>query len=308
MRSWRRCLDAARIHGDALRSDYTRAAVRLLRREPAGYTALRLLAPEELQPHITAGYAFASYTDDVGDHGTVAERIRRFQSWSNKVVAALDGGSAHHPLLRAFLHTAGERSLPRRWIDAYLTGARVDLDFPGFTTEADYQAYVDQLTWPFLMLTTGLLPRTGGEREFAASCRLLADACQRTDILTDLAADLGQGRLYLPTGDLERFGVERRDLDRGRETAAVRALLSATAETAEETLRRARGFVEDVEHRCRPMAHFIVDLHHQRLARVRAAGCAATRRPVRDDPLACLRLLHRTRWAARAAGSPLTAG
>lgn len=278
-----------------MRADFGQVTRFLLRTDPAGYAAVRVLAPVEFQPHLLAGFAFASYTDDVCDEGTRQERTRRFGEWAGQVRAGLDTGRAQHPLLRAFLHSSAVCGLPRRWVDSYLEGTQIDLEFPGFTSEADYQAYVDQLTWPFLMLTTGLGQPGGGDERFAASCRLLADAFQRTDFLTDLAEDLQGGRLYLPTDDLERHGVMRSDLEQGRDTPGVRALISATADAAHATLREAGRIVGELPDGHRPLVRCVLRLHHQRLETVTAMGAAVTRRPARDNPVACLRLLIQER-------------
>nr|WP_275409201.1 squalene/phytoene synthase family protein [Streptomyces sp. SID12501] len=266
----------------------------MLSREPAGHVAVRLLMPARLQPHILAGYAFASFTDDLCDRGTVAERTHRYEGWAEQVRTALDTGTARHPLLRAFLHTAEARELPRSWVDSYLLGAEIDLDFGGFTIEDDYQAYIDKLTWPFLMITSGLSMPGGGSSAYADSCRLLADACQRTDFLTDLAEDLRDGRLYLPTDDLEKHGVVRADLERGRDLPGVRSLLSATAATAHATLHEATRIVAELPAEQRTLTRFVILLHDHRLRRAAAMGAAVTRRPVRDNPVACLRLLARS--------------
>ena len=291
VRTWRSCLKAAGAHQGVLRDDYLKVARFMQRREPAGYLAVRLMMPASHQPHVLAGYAFASFTDDVCDRGTVQERTRRYDTWAGQVRDALGSGSAGHPLLRAFLHTAEARELPRRWVDSYLEGARIDLDFSGFATEADYQRYVEQLTWPFLMITSGLAHLGGGSAEFAASCRLFADAAQRTDILTDLSEDLRGGRLYLPVSDLDKHGITRSDLEKGRDLPGVRALVSATAEAARTTLHEATVILEHCSEEHRRLTRFILDLHHQRLESVTARGASVARRPVRDRPVACLRLL-----------------
>ena len=302
MRTWRSCLESAGAHQGALRDDYMKVARFMQRREPAGYLAVRLLVPASHQPHVLAGYAFAAFTDDVCDRGTVQERTRHYDAWAEQVRTALSTGNAAHPLLRAFLYTAAERELPRRWVDSYLEGARIDLDFGGFETEADYQRYVEQLTWPFLMITSGLAHLGGGSAEFAASCRLFADAAQRTDILTDLSEDLRGGRLYLPLSDLDRHGITRADLEKGRDLPGVRALVAATVEAARTTLHEATVLLEHCSEEHRRLMRFILDLHHQRLASVTARGASVARRPVRDRPVACLRLL-----AGRPARRPVRA-
>jgi 15-cis-phytoene synthase len=297
VRSWRRCLNLAGISGDALRADYT-AADRFIRdREFPLWAMMRLLTPPEFQPHAAAGSALATFTDDMCDRGAVAERQQRFDAWTALVRAALDTGDSSDPLLRAYLHSADEYGLPRSWADAYLDGSRIDLDFPGFAEEADYQRYIDTLTWPALMLFTGMTPHIVPDEEFASSCRLVADAVQRTDFLTDLAEDLRVGHLALPMSDLDRHGVARTDLEEGLDTPGVRALISATADTARGTLTAASRIIGEVAPAYRPLTRCLIGIHHLRLDKVSALGSALTRRPVRDNPVECLRLLVRSRRA-----------
>lgn len=306
-RSWGRCLDVAGVRGHELRQAYGWALRWLRRREPALVVAVRALAPAWLQPHAVAGYAFGAYSDDLCDRGPEQVRRRRFDAWATRVGRALDGGPARHPLLRAYLCSARVRELPRRWVESYLAGAREDLAFAGFATEADYQDYVDRLSWPFLMLTAGLLHPGGGGADFAASCRALADGCQRTDILVDLAPDLAEGRLCLPAEALARHGVDDADLARGRATPEVGALVAATARAAREALVVAAGGIALVPRDVRPLHRAALLLHHQRLDAITAAGAGVTRGQVRDSHLRCLGLLalaHRPLMSPRHTAVP----
>ncbi|MFC5144742.1 squalene/phytoene synthase family protein [Streptomyces aureoversilis] len=256
---------------------------------------VRLLAPPEWQPHAAAGTALLVFTDDVCDRGAASGRLKRFEAWSGRVQAALDSGTSSHPLLRAYLHSAQACGLPRRWMDTYLAGTRIDLDFPGFDDEADYQRYIETLTWPGVMVSTGLMPRLVADESFADSCRLIADGFQRIDFLTDFPEDLRSGRLTLPMADLDRHGVNRADLEAGRDTPGVRALIGATAGLARASLTAAQRMVDQVPDPYRPLARCLLGLYHHRLDRVVAMGAAVTRQPVREDPLVCLRLLARSR-------------
>ncbi|MGW0658913.1 squalene/phytoene synthase family protein [Streptodolium elevatio] len=178
-------------------------------------------------------------------------RVRRLDDWTERARSAMGGGTADHPLMRAYLNSCETRGLPWRWVEDYLTGARVDLDFSEFATEADYQRYIDQLSWPFAMATAGLVHPGGGGDQWAEGCRWLADGCQRSDFLMDLAEDMRGGRLYLPLDALARHGVSRADLAEGRDTPGVRALLAEVVGQARTALGAADGFVTGA-----PEAHF----------------------------------------------------
>ncbi|WP_328923348.1 squalene/phytoene synthase family protein [Streptomyces sp. NBC_00190] len=263
------------------------------------WSVIRLLAPPEFQPHVLAGGTLLAFTDDVCDRGPASGRRKRFDLWADRVQSALDSGTSSHPLLRAYLHSAQTYGLPRHWADAYFAGTRIDLDFPGFADEDDYQRYVDTLTWPGLMLSTGLTPHLVSDEDFAASCRLFADGFQRADFLTDLAEDVRGGRLALPLADLARYGLSRADLEEGQDTPGLRCLILATALRARASLTASERTVGEVHDAYRPLVRCLIGLYHHRLDRVTALGSAVARRPVRDNPLVCLRLLARSNRPAQ---------
>ncbi|WP_329171578.1 squalene/phytoene synthase family protein [Streptomyces sp. NBC_01477] len=253
--------------------------------------ALRALAPVHTQPHVVAAYAFGAFSDDVCDRGPCEERAPRFDAWVRLVEAALAGGPVPHPLLAAYLHTMAVREQPRRWVDAYLAAARADIGFAGFATEDDYQAYVENLSLPFLMVTAGVLHPGGGGDAYVSAIRALADGCQRTDILADLAADLACGRLYLPTDALARHSVERHDVLRGQSAPGLGTVIAEAVDQARTALAAAQISVALVAEDCRPLQRAVLLLHHHRLTSIAALGAAVARTPVRDSFADCLRLL-----------------
>ncbi len=295
MRSWRRCLDTAGVRGGTARADYSAASRYLQRRQFVGWGALRVLLPPETQPHTIAATALGYYTDDVCDRGPVARRAQRFDEWAAHIGTALDTGSSGHRLLRAYLHSAGLLNLSRGWIDSYLVGTRVDLEFPGFAQEADYQRYVDTVALPAFMFAIQAVPRLVPDQCFTFSARLVADGMQRTDFLTDLFEDLRDGRLALPVCDLDRYGVTRADLRDGLDTPAVRALLSATACAARASLVEGERIIREIPPDYRPFFRCMAGLMHKRLDDVETRGAAVIRRRYHDRPVACLRLMVRCR-------------
>ncbi|MFE9636337.1 squalene/phytoene synthase family protein [Streptomyces sp. NPDC006463] len=299
MRTWRRCLAAAAVHNPSARGDYAAAARYLRRRDPALYAAIRLLGWDEYQPHAISGYAFAGFTDDLCDHGTPDERMRRLDRWHEHVRTALASGTARHPVLRAYLRSVQDRQMPHRWIHAYLEGARVDLNFNGFGSDADQQAYIDQLSWPFAMLTADLVHCGGGSPRYARVCRSLAEAWQRADFLTDLHEDLRGGRLYLPADALSQHGVTRSDLESGTNSARVRALVCSAADVALAAARESAAIIEEMPVPLHALNRFAVRLAQQRLEQVKVLGAAITRAPVRDYPAACLKLMTAAYCEAR---------
>lgn len=263
---------------------------------------LRVLVPSAGQPYTIAATALAHYTDHLCDGGPVDGQAQRFDRWANHVATALDNGRSEHPLVRAYMHSAGLLNLSHEWVESYLAGTRIDLAFPGFAQEADYQRYVDAVTLPACIFLAGAVPRQVSDQRFASSVRFVADGMQRTDVLTDLFEDLRVGRLYLPTCVLDRYGVTRADLEDGIDTPAVQALISGTANSARDALRKGERLLGEISPDYRPLFRCMIDGSHLRLDDVESRGAAAiTRRRYHDRPVASLRVIMRSRHSVEAA-------
>ncbi|MFG2995116.1 squalene/phytoene synthase family protein [Streptomyces sp. NPDC048340] len=300
MPTWRSTLTAAGIRDPRLRDDYTHAARRVLRREPAPYLALRLLAAPALVPWLAAGLAFMNRVDDVAETGTPGQRSLGLKELAAEVDSALRGGHSADPLLRAYAHAVGSRGLPVHWVTRFLDGAATaEAGFDGFATEADFQEYLDAYAWPGVVIFTGLQYRGGPDAEQAAGWRRFVDAAQRVDFLADLSGDLADGRMCLPASRLAEHSVTRADLERARDTPAVRELLAAECRRARTALEAADGILALAEPGLRPVIATMTELMEHQLTAVERAGAGALRKDIGYGVAAPLRTLVRARARAR---------
>lgn len=240
MTAWSRCLDAAGIGEPELRSAYgaQRKAVRRHRR--SSYIAARVLLPAALQPHALAATAFMDHGDDLLDTGPKAQRAAAWGDWEQRVRKALETGRGDDPLILALLATTQRCPRFREAVEEYLVTAEAELEFAGFTTEADYQAYLDAYSVPaFMLVGTLFAPETGHDR-YRSACRTLIEGSQRLDFVNDLAEDLREGRLGIPTESMERFSVTVEDLRAGHEPPGLAGLVSREVQTARTALHSAR--------------------------------------------------------------------
>ncbi|WP_369275830.1 squalene/phytoene synthase family protein [Streptomyces sp. R11] len=242
---------------------------------------MRLLFPPELQPHVLTACAFVGHTDDLCDNGPVHGRADALYQWADQTRDALETGRSRQPLLAAYICTLQARQMPHTWTHTFLQGIVHDLSFHGFPTETDYQAYVDRITWPALMTTVGLLHPGGPAEETSAYWRRFADACQRLDFLADLAEDLRAGKLCLPQEDLDRHDVTRADLELGRDSPQLRALIAHTCTRARASLTDASTVLfrisSPIHH---PLLHTLLELQRHRLDAIERRGSSLPRRPV----------------------------
>ncbi|MFD6875563.1 MULTISPECIES: phytoene/squalene synthase family protein [unclassified Streptomyces] len=303
MPSWRTTLTGAGISAPRPRADYTHAARRVLRREPAPYLTLRLLAAPPLVPALVAGLAFMNRVDDVAENGGPAVRASGLAALTERTEAALATGDSPDPLLRAYAHAVRGRGLPVDRVTRFLEGAATaEATFDGFATERDFQDYLDAYAWPGVMVFTGLQYQGGPDEEQAMGWRRFVDAAQRVDFLADLAGDLADGRLCVPRDRLAEHGVTRADLEAARDTPAVRGLLAAECLRARTALRAAEGIVDLAEPGLRPVVTTMTELMGHQLTAVERAGTRALRKDVGYGLVAPLRTLGRALLRRRAAG------
>ncbi|WP_043267757.1 squalene/phytoene synthase family protein [Streptomyces sp. CT34] len=299
MSTWTTMLDAAGVHDPQLREDFTRQRSLVARYRRASYVAVRLLLPRPLVPHVIAAVAFMHHTDNLLDHGPVAERRDAYTAWEEAVRKALASGTADHPVIRPLLHACAHHpQLPCHVAD-FLSTAPTDLEFTGFTTESDYQRYLDDYSLPAFLLVACLL--TPGEEPpgYRAACRTHIDGSQRLDFVNDLAEDLAEGRLSIPQETLLHHGVTRTDLERAQDTPEVRALLRHLLQQARTDLTDSHHVTTLLPPTNRPFARALITLETATADAALAKGPALLTASARPPVTTVLRILLREYGHAR---------
>ncbi|MEV7774340.1 squalene/phytoene synthase family protein [Kitasatospora sp. NPDC086791] len=299
MGRWERALDAAGVHDPGLRADYGRQRQQVARYKREVTLAAGLLLPDRTVPHLIAAAAFMHRTDTLLDSGPLAQRRAASADWQRAVADSLDAGRTDDPELRPLLNSVAARPALRDRVLDFLAATEADLDFTGFATEEEYQAYVDGYSLPGFMVVAGLLGPDGDQTAFRAACRTYIDAAQRLDFVNDLAEDLAEGRLTIPEQTLREHGVTRADLERARDLPAVRTLLGALLDRADRTLAEGRAVVELVPPAHRPMVRCLLGVDELVSAAARVDPGALLRRSASPAKGAALRLLAREYLRAR---------
>jgi 15-cis-phytoene synthase len=211
---------------------------RLARREAANfYHAFRLL-PRPQRLAMCALYSFLRVTDDIADaEDEVALKQDRLDDWRLRHERMLTGQYSH-PLHPAFHHTITTYRIPHEYLTAALDGVTMDMSIARYPTFADLHLYCYRVAgvvglscihiWGF---------RDATALEYAEAAGI---AFQLTNILRDLAEDVGKGRIYLPTEDLDRFGYTADDLRQHRRGKNFEELMRFQVE-------RARHYYETAE-------------------------------------------------------------
>ncbi|KKD05604.1 squalene/phytoene synthase family protein [Streptomyces sp. WM6386] len=240
MSAWKRALDAAGIREPELRSDYDAQRRLVARERRSSYLAARVLLPRPMLPHVVAATAVMHHGDDLLDTGPKPRRVAAWASWEQRMREALEKGVADDPPIRAFLHTVTAYPRLREAMAEYLATATAELEFTGFTTEADFQAYVDAYSLPAYMLVGTLLGPQTDDGRYRALSRTLIEGSQRLDFVNDLAEDLPEGRLGIPDETLRRYSLTAEDLAAGHASPGLHDLVNDQIDAARTALKAAR--------------------------------------------------------------------
>jgi 15-cis-phytoene synthase len=170
---------------------------------------IRLLPPAKRRA-LSAVYAFARRIDDIGD-GTLpaADKLAALGE-ARAAVAALEtagaAASSGDLVLVALTDAASRRPVPLSAFAELIEGCEADVRGTVYTTFAELEHYCTCVAGSIGRLSLGVFGSSA-----PAVAEPLADALgialQLTNILRDIREDLGNGRVYLPAEDLERFGA-----------------------------------------------------------------------------------------------------
>ncbi|MBA8794873.1 phytoene synthase [Friedmanniella endophytica] len=192
-----------------------------------------LLRPERRRD-VHAVYALCRLADDIVDDAaarsrTTDETRALLEGFAADFRTAVDTGTSPDPVLAAVAHTVRERRIEPECFDRFFGAMAMDLTTTRYRTWDDLCGYMEGSA---AVIGEMMLPVLEPLDSAAfAPARSLGLAFQLTNFLRDVGEDLDRGRIYVPTDDLERFGVDPEALAdpsvRGRRvTPAWRALMS----------------------------------------------------------------------------------
>jgi phytoene synthase len=169
------------------------------------------LLPGPKRRALSAVYAFARRVDDIGD-GTlpVPDKIAAL-SECRALIASLaagtiaDAAATSDPVLLALRDAADKFAIPLAAFDELIDGCEADVRGVSYGSFEELRHYCRCVAGSIGRLSLGVF---GSSDPLAAEplADSLGVALQLTNILRDIREDLGNGRVYLPADDLDRFG------------------------------------------------------------------------------------------------------
>jgi len=247
-------------------------------RDTSFYYAFLVLPPRK-RSAIIAVWDFCRAVDDAVDETeSVEEQQAGLSRWRRELAAIYAGSPATSQgiNLRPYVLEFG---LPREQFDALIDGVEMDLRQARYATLAALEEYCRRVASAVGLVCVEIFgyqdERTRGYAE------RLGIALQLTNIIRDVAGDLARGRVYLPTEDLERFGVTEEALRRGVVTPEIRNLLRFECDRAHACYAEAAARLPAVDARSLVAAEIMGAIYLEILRRIERADYDVFSRRIR---------------------------
>jgi phytoene synthase len=241
------------------------------------YSFLLLSRPQ--RQAMCAIYAFMRYCDDLSDAEGVADRAGAIARWQQDLDSALTGHPPEHPVWPAFSDAVARYRIPHQYFRDMIRGVSSDLEprhIQTFQELYDYCYHVASVVGLTIIHIFGFDdPRA---LQLAERCGV---AFQLTNILRDVREDAEHGRVYLPSEDLERFGVDAAELAGPAISPTLRNLLAFEAERARGYYREAEPLMGMVDSGSRASLKALIGIYSRLLERISDSGYEVLRERVR---------------------------
>jgi phytoene synthase len=240
-----------------------------------------LVLPPRKRSAIIAVWDFCRAVDDAVDEapdGAMAHT--RLSLWRDELAACYTGGEdPKTPQARALQPCIDEFKLPRRPFEDLIDGVEMDLAHVRYQTFAELADYCRRVASAVGLVCVEIFGyRDSSARAYAVD---LGMALQLTNIIRDVSADLGKGRVYLPAEDLARFHVTEDDLRAGQLTPAVRGLMRFECERARFYYTKAAATLPPIDRRSLLAAEIMGAVYFEILRRVERSGYDVFSRRIR---------------------------
>ena len=170
------------------------------------YYGIRLM-PAHKRTALCAVYALARRIDDIGDGSQPTAEKETALAGVRKELGKLDESS--DPVLVAVNDAARRFPVPLDAFDELIDGVQMDLVDVRIADFDELVIYCRHVAGSVGRLCLSIFG-TSADPRTSLFADQLGIALQQTNILRDIREDLGNGRIYLPQDELERFGVELR--------------------------------------------------------------------------------------------------
>jgi squalene synthase HpnC len=220
---------------------------RLARSHYENFPVATLFLPRRLRQHFFNVYAYCRIADDLGDEvGSPSAALALLDQWEAELDACYRG-NPRHPVFVALVETVGQFDIPQQPFQHLLEAFRQDQRITRYSSFEDLLAYCRYSANPVGRLVLYLMSYRDEERQRLADAT--STALQLANFWQDVTRDYAKGRIYLPSEDLDRYGVSEQDIGTANNSSAFCAMMRFEVERARDWFRKGWPLAGKVDRR-----------------------------------------------------------
>lgn len=158
--------------------------------------------PEKIRNDVTALYAFVRVADDFVD--SIPAQSEKFFAFKNGYYDHLKGQPTENIIIIEFVALQQRMEFEQTWIDAFLHSMEMDLNISSYENLNDLDEYLFGSAEVVGLMMSRIM---GLPKESYAAARMLGKAFQYINFIRDIQEDIKLKRLYIPTQELQKFGL-----------------------------------------------------------------------------------------------------
>ena len=190
-----------------------------------------MFLPPERRRAITALYAFCREVDDAVDEPADPQVARAKLDWWRHEVARLYAGQAQHPVTIALVPAIGPFNIRQRQLGEIMDGMEMDLTQNRYPDFESLRLYCHRVAGVVGQLAASIFGyRNPKTIEYAENLGL---AFQLTNIIRDVGEDARKNRIYVPSDEMQRFGVSAADVLNAQHTENFSRLIEFQVQRVE---------------------------------------------------------------------------
>ena len=227
--------------------------------------------PQPKRDAMTVLYAFCRELDDVVDDCSDRHVAQTTLNWWRGELAKVFGGEMpEHPVCRALKTVAADFGLPQEELEDIINGMQMDLEQARYGRFEDLKLYCYRVAG----VVGRLIARILGFRrpETLQYAETLGLALQLTNIIRDVGEDARNGRIYLPTEELQRFNVPAQVLMQCTPTPEFAALMDFQINRTRDTYREAVALLPSEDKKSQKVGLVMGSIYYALLNEIAADG------------------------------------